>query len=1078
LDTRTTTPITTSTALLDALFEDALVGRCLVAPDGTILRANTEWLRSTGFTRDVVGVDIVALFPQMRDMAIAMHARARAGHRVEVPRHAQTVNGRETWWQGSIDPIPMEGGTGLLITTREVSDEIASSAPGTTHALKVAAERLAQDLDAMMRLHRLSTRFVRAGDLPQAVLEEIVDVAISITHADMGNIQLLDPTTRRLKVVAHRGHERWWLDYFESVAEGKGASCGAALQQGARAIVEDVTRSPVFVGTPALEVQLRAGIRAVQSTPLFGGSGDLVGMISTHFRSPHRPDDRDLRLLDLLARQAADMIERVRSGEARRESEERFRAFVLASSDVVYRMSADWSEMRELRGREFIADSPAPTRGWLDKYIHPDDQPLVAATIAAAIRTRSTFELEHRVRRVDGSMGWTFSRAIPIVGATGEIVEWFGAASDVTRRKQAEQALRESEERFRLLVRGMKDYAIYMLAPDGTVSSWNAGAERIFGYREDEIVGRHRGFFFTPEQRAEGRPERDLERALRDGRYHDEGWRIRRDGSRLFADVLITALYDDSGRLRGFANVTRDVTERRRSEAALRESEERLRLAQQVARAGSFDWDVQSGVNTWTPELEALYGLPPGGFARTEAAWEQLVHPDDRAEAVRRVEQAFESGMPAEAEWRVVWPDGSVHWIAGRWQVLKDGLCKPVRMTGINFDITDRKRAEELGASEAALREADRQKNQFLGMLSHELRNPLGPIRNALYLLDRTPPQGQEARRAREVIHRQVGHLTRLVDDLLDVTRITRGKVELRRAELDLAGLVRRTADDYRWTMQDRGLELALELEDGLLAVDGDETRLAQVFGNLLSNAAKFTPVGGRVTIAVRSEDGHAVVRVRDTGPGIPPDVLPSIFEPFTQAKQTLARTEGGLGLGLALVRGLVSLHGGEVRVVSGLGGAEFVVTLPLAARQEPRAPHPAGPARVAAPVAHRRVLVVDDSRDAAETLAELVRLLGHDVEVAYDGPAALRRAGEYHPDLVLCDIGLPGMDGYEVARELRAAHGRDLRLVALSGYAQPEDVAMAMAAGFDAHVPKPADPQRLEQLLANPAADRPPPVS
>jgi PAS domain S-box-containing protein len=266
----TTTPSWTN--LLDVLFEDRLVGRCLVAPDGTILRANSGWLRSTGFTPEVVGEDIVALFPEVRDMALALHARARAGHHVEVPRHAQTVNGQETWWEGSIDPVPMEGGTGLLITAREVSDpvlravaapDLASSAPSTAEALKAAAERLAQDLDAMTRLHRLSTRFVRAGDLPQEVLEEIVDVAIAITHADMGNIQLLDPVTRRLEVAAHRGHQRWWLDFFESVAEGKGASCGAALQQGKRAIVEDVTKSPVFVGTPAMEVQLRAGVRAV-----------------------------------------------------------------------------------------------------------------------------------------------------------------------------------------------------------------------------------------------------------------------------------------------------------------------------------------------------------------------------------------------------------------------------------------------------------------------------------------------------------------------------------------------------------------------------------------------------------------------------------------------------------------------------------------------------------------------------------------------------------------------------------------------------------------------------------------------
>jgi PAS domain S-box-containing protein len=752
---------------------------------------------------------------------------------------------------------------------------------------------------------------------------------------------------------------------------------------------------------------------------------------------------------------------------ALRASEARLRAFVMASSDVMYRMSADWGEMIELRGREFIADTPTPSRAWMDKYIHPDDQPLVTATIAEAIRTRSAFELEHRVLRVDGSLGWTHSRAIPLFDGTGSVVEWFGAASDVTPRKQAEEALRASEERFRLLVQGVKDYAIYMLAPDGTVTSWNTAAEQIFGYRQDEIVGRHRSIFFTPPQRADGTPERQLEAALRDGRYQEEGWRVRKDGSRFRADALVTAIHDDAGQLRGFANVTRDVTERRRSEAALRESEERLRLAQAVARAGSFDWNISSGVNTWTPELEALYGLPPGDFGGTQAAFEELIHPDDRDKVRRWVEHAMETGAPAEGEWRAVWPDGSVRWIAGRFQVIKDGFCRPIRMTGINFDITERKRTEELQASEAVLREADRQKNQFLGILSHELRNPLAPIRNSLYLLDHAEPTGQEAQRAREVINRQVGHLTRLVDDLLDVTRITRGKVELRREDLDLAALLRRTSDDYRRIMQDRGLDLAVELGNGgSLIVNGDETRLAQVFGNLLSNAAKFTPTGGRVTIAAHTEDGRAVVRVRDSGPGIAPDLLPSIFEPFTQAKQTLARTEGGLGLGLALVRGLVWLHGGEVNVVSG-SGAEFIVRLPIAVIRDRQAAPSAGPANVAAPISNHRVLVVDDNEDAAQTLAELVRMLGHHAEVAYDGPTALRRAGECHPDLVLCDIGLPGMDGYEVARELRAAQGRGLRLVAVSGYALPEDVTHAEQAGFDEHVAKPCSLEHIRRLLS-----------
>jgi PAS domain S-box-containing protein len=405
--------------------------------------------------------------------------------------------------------------------------------------------------------------------------------------------------------------------------------------------------------------------------------------------------------------------------------------------------------------------------------------------------------------------------------------------------------------------------------------------------------------------------------------------------------------------------------------------------------------------------------------------------------------------------------DGLELVVASTWVLHRDAQGDPGAIIEINTDITELKRAQE------ALRDADHRKDEFLGMLSHELRNPLAPIRNSLYILDRTDPSGQQARRAKEVATRQVAHITRLVDDLLDVTRIVRGKIELRGLDLDLAALARRTADDYRALISDRGLDFEVDVPGVPVFVNGDETRLAQVLGNLLSNAAKFTPAGGRVSLTVQVHAPRVAVHVRDTGPGIAADVLPTIFEPFTQAKQTLARSEGGLGLGLALVRGLVALHGGEVSVRSPDGGqgTEFVVALPLTA---PRATSTGQPETRATPIPrHRRVLVIDDNRDAAESLAALVGMMGHETEVAYDGFQGLRSAAERFPDVVLCDIGLPGMDGYEFARQLRARAGkRAVRLVAVSGYAQPEDVAKAAEAGFDAHVAKPPDPEKLASLL------------
>ena len=371
----------------------------------------------------------------------------------------------------------------------------------------------------------------------------------------------------------------------------------------------------------------------------------------------------------------------------------------------------------------------------------------------------------------------------------------------------------------------------------------------------------------------------------------------------------------------------------------------------------------------------------------------------------------------------------------------------------------------ELVSTEEAVRDASRRKDEFLGMLSHELRNPLAPIRNSVYILERADPTTEQATRARGVIKRQTEHLTRLVDDLLDVTRIARGKIELRRSRVDLGEVVLRAADDFRLMMEERGVAFHTVLPESRVCSDADATRIAQVLGNLLQNAAKFTSAGDEVTLSVRAAGGEAEIRVRDTGAGIDPALLPHVFDAFVQGERTLARAEGGLGLGLALVKGISELHGGTVRAESGGTGkgAEFVVRLPLAHAAVAEDRQPAGAQRTNRA---RRVLVVDDNADAAESLADVVKMLGHAVEVAYDGPSAVERARANPPDIVLCDLGLPGMSGYEVAKVLRA--GADgMQLFAVSGYAQPEDVKKAVEAGFDGHVAKPCDLAVIERLLA-----------
>jgi signal transduction histidine kinase len=376
-------------------------------------------------------------------------------------------------------------------------------------------------------------------------------------------------------------------------------------------------------------------------------------------------------------------------------------------------------------------------------------------------------------------------------------------------------------------------------------------------------------------------------------------------------------------------------------------------------------------------------------------------------------------------------------------------------------------RTAELSRANALLVEADRRKNEFLAMLAHELRNPLAPIRNGLEILRLAGNNAQVREEARSLVERQVNHLSRLVEDLLDVSRITHGKMRLQRQRLDLARLARTTAEDRRPTLEQAGLRLTLELPEVPVWVMGDETRLAQVLNNLLDNAAKFTDRGGEVMVRLRREPGpQAVLSVRDTGVGWQPALLERLFEPFAQEDRTLGRAGGGLGLGLALVKGLIELHGGRVNAVSeGPGkGAEFLVRLPAAPEPAALSQMPAG----SRPTGEQlRILVVEDHCDAAETLRLLLELLGHQVKVAHSGPEGVRAAGQWRPDVVLCDIGLPGLDGYGVARALRQDQATaKARLVAVTGYGQEEDRRRAFEAGFDHHLTKPVGPEELETLL------------
>jgi PAS domain S-box-containing protein len=511
----------------------------------------------------------------------------------------------------------------------------------------------------------------------------------------------------------------------------------------------------------------------------------------------------------------------------------------------------------------------------------------------------------------------------------------------------------------------------------------------------------------------------------------------------------------------------RELTGQRLAQEALRESEERLRtLSDNLPRGAVYRAypgpDGRTHFAYISGGVERLFGVRPDEVVRDPASLFGLIHEDDLAR-VQAAEEAALAGMAAfDCEFRQWTRGGELRWVHCRSapRRLPDGTAV---WEGVVLDVTDRKAAEE------ALREADRRKDEFLAMLAHELRNPLAPLLNGLHLLRQSETPPEACARARDMMARQLRHLTHLVNDLLDVSRILRGKVQLRRERLDLARLARTTAEDRRPGLEQAGLALRLEAPETPVWVAGDETRLAQVLTNLLDNAAKFSDGGRHVTVRVRADAGRrqAVLSVRDEGIGIEAEVLPRLFNPFAQADRTLERSRGGLGLGLALVKGLTELHGGEVRAASeGPGrGAEFTVVLPLAPEPEALAARAVAPRPAARP---RRVLVVEDNRDAADSLRLLLGLLGHEVRVAYTGPEGVEAAREWRPDTVVCDIGLPGLDGYGVARELRRGPATArARLLALTGYGHEDDRRRALEAGFDHHLVKPADPEELQRLLA-----------
>jgi PAS domain S-box-containing protein len=857
--------------------------------------------------------------------------------------------------------------------------------PGAVEAGEPRSDRLAAEVEALVRLHEASSRLWHLSDL-KAGLQHILSATVALLGADRGIVQLLGGDGV-LRLAAQEGFDEEVRDLLSEIRVEDFASLGQALHAGERVVIADVHSDEL--DAPSRQVAKAAGYRSVQSTPLVSRDGRRLGLLSTHWVLPHRPSRDGLRFLDLYVQQAADFTDRCNSEQVLRESEQQLRALSdIAPGTILWATSPDGNCSFITHGWQDYTGQPveqALGRGWLER-VHTDDRERARRILDDVAERQEPFVLDCRLQRTDGNYRWALAAGRPRFDERGEFLGFVGSVIDAHERKLAENALRESEA----ILAGQKE--AFQAAMDGRplaacLSPLVPTAIAHFGNAQA-------AFYML---RSDG-PAALLHVTGMSDEYarHVDGFKI---GPESLACGLAVQKAE--------AVIAPDVDQDQRWEPWL-----------WLAHTHGYR-------SCWLFPIQAIGGPVLGTFA--------LYFPKPRT--------------PTRDDLNVV---AALEHSAA---IIMSTYCETAKR----------------GHAEHELQEANRRKDEFLAILGHELRNPLAPLSVVADLLQHAATNQEVIETVRPMMRRQVDHLTRLVNDLLDVSRFSRGHAELQRAPLDLRKAVEVAVEQNRPLILEKQHTLTVELGEAPLEIDGDLQRLTQVFGNLLCNAAKYSRRGGEIAVRASQERGVALVRVSDKGFGIPKERINSVFEMFSQVPEHRSLVGGGgLGLGLALCRQLVELHDGSIEARSeGLGcGSEFIVSLALAAprREDDK---PAAKRRASPP--RRKVLVVDDNADAAATLRMLLEAQGHEARAAYTGPAALDVLAQFDAQVVFLDLAMPDVDGFEVARRIRAIpRGRDVFLVALTGWGQADDRRRTADAGFDEHLTKPVDSERLATMLAS----------